>query len=360
MVESVQQRRAEFNAHVWDHSADPFQAEFDTRRDLSVAELTVLLKAATLVADGGDDEQLAALLLAELGKQSSVLLAVMQISGLTRNKIITDLKASSAAAMIRVPGKPEGLLVNESAWRLAGPYLAAKLRKVLYPVAVQPPELLVSTLQALNQATHPGWIRQERAKRQGHEAEHRIATMLFNLGVPFEPEEKVDNPLCRDAQIAGISFDIVVPSISDPVVVLKSTVQTANIGQFGESKADLEVAEASAMLASRYTAPRSRPTLIAMIDGVGFHSNTAGLHGVLEKSDEFVQFSTIWKVAAVAAARLNLDLSVALPAIEIEAHADFIARWNRPFLRYLALERGQDVPPCSTVAVEAGEAWLLR
>ena len=38
------------------------------------------------------------------------LFAVMQVAGLTRNKIITDMKASAAAKGLRIPGKPLDLL----------------------------------------------------------------------------------------------------------------------------------------------------------------------------------------------------------------------------------------------------------
>jgi hypothetical protein len=181
-------------------------------------------------------------------------------------------------------------------------------------------------LQGLNQATWPGYIRQERAKRSGHEAEYRIATLLLRLGIPFAPEEKADNPLCRDAMWREISFDIVVPNIQQPTVCIKSTVHTSNIGQYGESKDHLEVDEARRMI-DRLPAA-SRPTLVGFIDGIGFESNSAGLNGVLEKVDEFCQFSTIWKLGVICAKRTNKRARLHLEASDMDKHASFLARYS--------------------------------
>lgn len=100
-----------------------------------------------------------------------------------------------------------------------------------------------------------------------------------------------------------VSFDIVVPNIENPTVCIKSTVHTSNIGQYGESKDHLEVAEARRMIDALPIA--SRPTLVGFIDGIGFESNSAGLNGVLEKADEFCQFKTIWKLAVISAQKTS-------------------------------------------------------
>ena len=179
-------------------------------------------------------------------------------------------------------------------------------------------------LEALNQATWSGWIRQERAKRQGHEAEYRLAVLFSALDFPFAPKEKAENPLTKDAQVNGISHDLVVPNMDAPLVCVKSTVHTSNIGQYGESKDALEISEASDTLRSNF--PQNTPTLVAMIDGIGFRSNRAGLNGVLSNSQEFCQFRTLWKAAAIAASRLGIEITVKLPGEHIESHRAFLER----------------------------------
>jgi len=67
---------------------------------------------------------------------------------------------------------------------------------------------------------------------------------------------------------------------------------------------------------------------MAFIDGVGFHSNRAGLEGVLKNSDEFCQFKTIWKVAMIAAAKATLPIEVALSDDQITEFSGFISAWG--------------------------------
>ncbi|MCC6223819.1 MAG: hypothetical protein IT201_10075 [Thermoleophilia bacterium] len=323
--ESLAELRAEFEEHVWDHSVDAFQKDFDVRRPLTDTELEALQAVAGAIAKGESDEDIAALIRRLTLGEPKTVLTLMQIVGLTRNKIITDLRASTAAKLFRVPGDPLRL-PSSGVWPLAGLYLAERLRRVLEPLC-QMNEIGDQVFEALNQATHPGWIRQERAKRQGHEAEYRLANVLFACGIPFVPVEKTDNPLCRDALINGVSFDLVVPDVTKPRVVVKSTVHTANIGQFGESKDALEINEAAAMIESNY-ATNARPTLLALIDGVGFRSNRAGLDGVLSEADEFCQFRSLWKGVVVAAFAVERALVLALPADHIHDHARFLDRYS--------------------------------
>lgn len=349
--ESLDERRAEFEAHLWDHAEDAFQQEFDLRRPLDDAELAALSEIADALAEGADDEEIA-VIVRDAGRGSeSVFLTVMQLVGLTRNKIITDLKASAAARGTRIPSTP-GQLPRSDAWRFAGPYIAQRLRRVIGPLAVDG-EVPSSAFEALNQATYPGWIRQQRAKLSGHEAEYRLAVLLDECGLPFEPQEKKDNPLCRDATLYGVSFDVVVPSVREPRMCVKATVHTSNIGQFGESKDALEMSEAAAMLDEHFRGS-DRPRLLALIDGVGFRSNSAGLNGVLTTADEFCQFQSIWKGAAVAAFSLERSLTVALPERHISAHASFFER-HEDFITPVPLtERFRS----QGGLVEAGEAVL--
>lgn len=352
--ETLKERRAEYDANVWDHTTDAFQMEFDFRRPLDEDELKMLAAITSCIWNGATDAELAREIKRIVGKDESRLFVVMQQAGLTRNKIVQDLRAASAQLSLKVPGKPIGILLSTAAWKVGGPYLAARLRKVLEPVAAL--EDPMPAFEAINQATWPHWIRQERAKRQGHEAEYRVAIILDSLGIPFVPEQKSENPLCADAQIDGESYDLVVADVSRPVMVMKSTVQTANIGQFGESKAHLEVTQAQAALKNRFDTP---PILLAMVDGVGFRSNIAGLEGVLANADEFCQFKTIWKAPVIAASQLGLPLSLALPEAAILTHASFLGRYaDKLTINEATDEVRSSAPPLSVV--DAGEGFLWR
>lgn len=317
--------RHEFEHYVWDHSIDPFQMKFDDRREFSDDELKLIDRMFDAVVDEDGEAPEAALRKIFIANPNLFKIA-LQITGLTRNKILQDLRASGSIKELglKVPSSFDRLPSSNS-WDIAGPYLVRRLRSVFSHI--DPNKLTLSQVfEALNQATWPGYIRQERAKRSGHEAESRLATLLYSLEIPFEPEEKADNPMCRDAQIGGISFDLVVPSIKNPIVVIKSTVHTANIGQYGESKDHLEMDEARRWIDNSYK--KDKPTLLAFIDGVGFRSNSDGLNGVLTKSDEFCQFQTVWKAVIVSSKAAQAPLEVALDQEDRDYFASFIDRWD--------------------------------
>ena len=318
--ESLDDRRSEFESHVWNHAEDAFQMSFDERAPLTASQFVIVQLIVEDLRNQRTDEEIADRVRREMQKNTSAIMMLMQIVGLTRNKILQDLRGSLAGSSVRVPSSAVHLHRKNSVWKLAGPYLAKRLRTVLTPVSSLPCDKVYSAVESLNQATWPGWIRQERAKRSGHEAEHRLANLFANIGLPFSPKQKAKNPLCRDAQINGISYDLVIPSESNPLLCFKATVHTSNIGQYGESKDALEIAEARASLAKL----ASRPLLMALIDGVGFRSNRAGLDGVLEGADEFCQFATLWKAAVVAAGRFGNRISLVLP--DADRHTEFLQR----------------------------------
>ena len=335
-------RRQEFRANVWDHSQDPFQLQFDVRRKLDSSELAVLQVIADEVSRTEDDSILAAFLkshIAEHGPEFTALL--LQLCGLTRSKIISDLKASTTGAA--VPSSYKRLHLHES-WQKSGPYLAASLRRVLQPLGEAAE---AGALEALNQATYPGYIRQERAKRSGHEAEYRLAVLLQNVGLPFEPAAKSESPLCPDQSIHSVSFDLVIPSAERPKMVVKSTVHTSNIGQYGESKDDLEIQQAKEMLKQNYQG-HHRPVLLALIDGVGFFSNRAGLDGVLTNADEFCQFSTLWKAVVIAADRMGLHCQLFGPTDYFVSFQSFLDRYPNYSISKERLEE----------SIEAGRAYV--
>lgn len=326
MKDRLEDKKREFNFNLWDHSADAFQAQFDSRRELDKHEIE-FFDVILQVASEPDEEKAIKKLEHIVSNNTDRFGLLLQLLGLTRNKILTDLRASGQAKEMRIsiPSSYAGL-PNSRAWKIAGPYLLTRIRSVFSKV--DPVKLTVrAMLEALNQATWPGFIRQERAKRSGHEAEYRLATLMASLDLPFQPEEKAENPLCRDAQIGGVSFDLVVPNIKAPKILIKSTVHTANIGQYGESKDHLEISEAKELIEKNFE-KSSRPLLLAFIDGVGFQSNRAGLHGVLEKSDEFCQFKTIWKAAMLASVLTQGRVDLALERKAIDFHSAFLKRYG--------------------------------
>jgi hypothetical protein len=344
MNESLQSRRAEFDEHVWNHAEDAFQVGFDDKSPLNHEQLNSLRQILDVIRAHANVDKTYEVLTKVLGENPDHILVLMQSVGLTRNKILTDLKGAGH----KVPSKPEGLVSRKDIWPIAGQYLATRLNRVLGPLVRANSDSWNEALESINQATWPGWIRQERAKRQGHEAEGRIAILLRNLNLKFEPAEKADNPLCPDIQINGVSFDIIAPDRESFKVGFKSTVQTSNIGQFGESKGGLEVREANSMVTSEFEAPR--PLVVAMVDGVGFHSNTAGLSEILNTADEFCQFESLWKAAVIVASVQDVKLDLRLK--DVESHSSFVNRFSSTIN---LCENDQ-----STGWIDAGEAQLRR
>lgn len=351
-------RRAEFDSHVWNHTDDAFQRSFDHRRQLTAPELFFLETIVNWLRTGYDDLTVAQQLRQMLKSKPDRIYLLLQICGLTRNKIITDLRAVASSLGGTNPPSQAIKLPHHKVWdEVAGNYLATRLRTTLEPLVHL--EYIAPALQTINQATWPGYIRQERAKRQGHEAEGRIAALLLSLEIPFEPMEKADNPLSKDARIKGISFDIVIPDTQSPRICIKSTVQTANIGQFGESKSYLEIEEAQRTLSDNYI--YNRPLLVAFIDGVGFHSNTAGLHGILETADEFAQFRTLWKIAVLAGHDLDMPVDLVLPEHHAQEHGDFLSKFGpKNNEDILIMNNWNQAELIATGFVEAGEGLVGR
>ena len=317
----------EFNNNVWNHSEDKFQQNFDERRNLRQEEYVFLNEINLMISNHESDEDILNFLRENfVSRNFETLELLLQIIGMTRNKIVSDLKGIVGAKKAEYKLSNHKSIVNDDkSWKIAGPYLLKKIKQVFY--TNHEVDQIYRVYEALNQATWPGWIRQERAKRSGHEAEYRIAILLARLKIPFVPLEKAENPLCKDSQINDISFDIVVPNLSNPKICVKATVHTANIGQYGESKDHLEVDEAKRMVDKSYH-ESDRPIIFAFIDGIGMQSNMAGLKGVLEKSDEFCQFKTIWKLITAAIFYTNKKCELYLTDESINHHREFLERYK--------------------------------
>lgn len=340
---TLENNRQEFFENIWDHAKDPFQAQFDIKKSLNNKELEALSTIHKSILESDNDLVVSAVIRTLLLRHNKfdLMVLLLQLAGLTRAKIITDLKASEYLGTI--PSNYRTLHTAKS-WEVSGIYLSRCLRRVFSKLSPQNHK----AYEALNQATYPGFIRQERAKRQGHEAEYRLAILFESLKIPFEPKEKSTNPLSKDATINNVSFDIVVPNVVLPLVVVKSTVHTANIGQYGESKDHLEMDEAKKMLDSRYDG-KKRPTLLALIDGIGFRSNSAGLNGVLTCSDEFCQFSTIWKAVIIAASRINKTVTLSADKDYLTKFTPFLSRYKNNLILKSNLKSG----------IEAGKAFVI-
>lgn len=327
-MSTLDERRGEFKQFVWNHAIDEFQVKYDECPPLP-QPLIDWLRALLTPKNLADATAMAAAISTAVQAKPEYLLRLLQVLGLTRNKIITDLKPTIRSQNLKVAtSKPAALFRSSEGAKLASEYLAPKVMAVFHGFSETPS---TDCLRALNQATWPGYIRQQRAKESGHEAERRIALLLFECGLPFEPEEKLENPKCGDVLIDKISYDIVCPNEESALMRVKSTVHTSNIGQYGESKDDLEIREARQSIDG--DPDHESITLVAMIDGVGFESNTAGLNGVLQTADEFCQFRTIWKIAAIAAAKVGRPVTVALPEAQMAQFVDFCGRHGAKLIR---------------------------
>ena len=172
----------------------------------------------------------------------------------------------------------------------------------------------------------------------GHHAEYRIATTMRAAGLQFDPAEKAEKPLCPDVKIDEMSYDLVSPSRTQASMRVLSTVHTANIGQYGESKDALEVRKA--IDAMTRAGDRDQVTLLAFIDGIGFESNSAGLDDVLVQADEFAQFRTIWKVLAIAASKVGGSTKVAVPDWQIPIFGKFAKKYNAVLLDIATTDTG--------------------
>jgi len=349
---SIEQRKKEFGDHVWNHTVDPFQMKFDDCPPLSETEIRILQKLVRLVKTSTDNYILPRLR-REILKNPAILPRLIQLTGLTRNKITTDLRAvvRTSRTQTKVPASFERI-IKPDIWAIAGPYLIVRIRKVFQTLPVDS-KAFIGSLQSLNQATWQGYCRQERAKRSGHQAEYRLAQLLAACQIPFEPKEKVQNPLCKDVDLNGVSFDLIIPNPNQPRVCVKATVHTANIGQYGESKDHLEIDEARRMLDKMFE-PETRPLLLAFIDGVGFESNRAGLEGVLSKADEFCQFRTLWKAIVIIRHLHGVHSLIIMPEDEIKQYQGFFETYK--YQDYVKPLKKNDLP---ISAVQAGDAYIV-
>lgn len=72
-----------------------------------------------------------------------------------------------------------------------------------------------------------------------------------------------------------------------------------------------------------------RPIVMALIDGVGFKFAKSSLRGVLDASDEFCQFNTLWKAIVVASYLMSDDgLKIFLTDEDFEKYDTFLNEYG--------------------------------
>ena len=307
----------EFNKYVWDHTKDQFLLNFDEPNVIAQKYIDTL---SSLVKKTNSNDEFLEGLKSAIDNDEDFLNLVIQLSGLTRNKIITDMKSMN----VKFNLSPNNVTKN---WNIVGEYIGTRFNRIIRPLINGD---FQKALESLNYATWPGYIRQQKAKLMGHEAERRIAILLDNLGIKFDPQIKTTQPMSGDINFHGASVDLAVPSRNNPKVVIISTVHTSNIGQYGESK---DKSEAVALREIIDKLEGVKPLLVLMIDGVGLHSNIAGLKGSLDACDEFVQFETLWKLPVILKKVMpenTSDFNLYLPSDDRVYFEPFLRTFNFP------------------------------
>ena len=342
----------EFFDHMWDHTTDKFLNSFNNPKKLSDKNKRQLKEIICILCNNKNDEVACNKIYKILKKQEkdSIILIILQIIGSTRNKILVDLKSMlKKDNAVIIPNNPKSLSKDHIVLYHTEKYLTNHLRNIFADIIEMDckitDEQLFLIFDILNKATWSGWIRQERAKRSSHYAEYRLAATLDKLDIPFEPQEKLDNPVSPDIQIGGISYDLVIPNKKTPVICFKCTVHTANIGQYGKSKDLLEIKEAKQQILQSNMNPK--PVLFSLIDGIGMKLNVAGLKEILQNTDEFCQFKTMWKAIVVFANTCDRIVELWLP--DQDNHAEFLSKYQDNITL-------QDRKPENFHNV--GEAWL--
>lgn len=322
-MSELDKRKAEFEKYIWNHIENPMLEEYDIPPGISDGMLSLICEMARAAYHGNEEEVKKLITKGTYAWKESFIFLILQLVGSTRQKIRTDLAPIAKELDISVPTAHKNF-INSKIWPAALSYMASKFIFVFAPIGKEPNEKIIETI---NRATWPGYVRQEKAKRSGHACEQRLAKALYDAEILFEPEEKLTNPMCPDILIQDESFDIVVPDWENPLLCFKSTVHTANIGQYGESKDHLEIRTALEKFEGVYG--DQRPVIMALIDGVGLRTNVAGLNGVLENADEFCQFKTLWKAVVVASWCLDDDeLKIYLKPDDFIQFDDFLIKYG--------------------------------
>lgn len=324
-------RRKEFDDMCWDHTRDEFLSQFNEHPPITEDEGTALLDILAPFSEDAEDadSSLAASRAADRAVENGIeiLHRVLQLTGLTRNKILQDIKSHVKANGIPIrKSSLRSVIGTDDGRRIAAEQIAPWLAKTFEKFPIN-----MNTLEGLNAATWTSYIRQARAKKSGHNVEHVLARLFKNCELPFGPERKAEKPMSGDAKIDGVSYDLMSPS-KNPLVLIKCSAHTANLGQYG----DKIIHEMN--LATESIGGNPDITFLVFVDGVGMDDRQDVLNCVFTKADEFCQFRTLWKAAVIVANKCGRQAAVALPRRHHARFAPFCEKWGANLLDLATLD----------------------
>ncbi|WP_456322949.1 hypothetical protein [Hydrogenimonas sp.] len=150
---------------------------------------------------------------------------------------------------------------------------------------------------------------QKLTKRRGHGMEQRFAIFLQELGIPFLPEDRAENPMSRDPNVLKSTFELS-PKITnrtwafdliiqdyqlESIAFVQSLIHTSDPGQYGVNKSD-ETVTIKRELEEYNNQYGYNKELWGIVDGVGFAENKKGtIDKMLDEFDTFIQLNSIYK-----------------------------------------------------------------
>ena len=210
---------------------------------------------------------------------------------------------------------------------------------------------------------------QKLTKRRGHGMEQLFAQVLYELGVPFVPENKHTNPMAHDPNVnrktfqiqakkAGQTwaFDIIVLYNEEPYVFTQGLVHTSDPGQYGVNKSD-ETVTIKEGLTTLNQNNNTNKELWGLVDGVGFTENKPNtIDKMLAEFDCFVQLKTLYK-AGLQLHRLGI---VKIQAIRFDMNYYSELHATQMFEKYGShdIQAIYDNTIPKGKEIKAGHAWL--
>jgi len=150
---------------------------------------------------------------------------------------------------------------------------------------------------------------QKLTKRRGHGMEQRFAIFLQELGIPFLPEDRAENPMSRDPNVLKSTFELS-PKITnrtwafdliiqdyqlESIAFVQSLIHTSDPGQYGVNKSD-ETVTIKRELEEYNNQYGYNKELWGIVDGVGFAENKRGtIDKMLDEFDTFIQLNSVYK-----------------------------------------------------------------
>jgi len=220
----------------------------------------------------------------------------------------------------------------------------------------------------------PSENQQAEAKRRGHGAEWRLASVLNELGISFLPIDRHINPMSSDDpnvdketfQLAPKdeeedttwSFDLIIPEQTSEElrIFVQGLVHTSDPGQYGVNKSN-ETVTIKQELQDYNQRNSSAKELWGLVDGVGFIENPKKtIFKMLDKFDCFVQLKSLYKaglrlhklgIVKISAIRFDMDFYSASEATEM---------YHKYASTDIQLIINETIP--SGKEIKAGKAWL--